>query len=184
MDKRIPFRNMDERLAQKESNKLMEVARNSPSKDIPGGLHPSRSDSPRKDSPDTFHHRLTAGYRDPERGSPFNETMSRRQYDKSPIRDRRSPTHARRSPEVVERPSFRDTSPNPMRDTARHSPYRERIVKQSGESEMTSQRKDSRSPVGESRVAEVSRGYRMKQEGMTTKEAGDNVGSQRTENKV
>ena len=61
---------------------------------------------------------------DPERGSPFNETMSRRQYDKSPIRDRRSLPHAQRSPEVVEPPSFRNTSPNPMRDTMRHLPYR------------------------------------------------------------
>lgn len=166
MDRRIPFRNIDERLAPKDS-KVLEGARNSPGKDIPGSLHPPKSDSPRKD----VYHRLPAGYRDPERGSPFSETLSRRQYDKSPIRDRRSPTHGRRSPEVVERASFRDTSPN----STRQSPYAERIVKQSGESEMTSQRKESRSPGGDSRTVEASRGYRM-----SAKEAGDPVVSQLT----
>ena len=177
MDKRIPFRNIDERLAQRESHKGIEIARNSPGKEIPGSLHVPRSGSPRKDTHGSFHHRLAVGHRDPERGSPFgSETMSRRQYDKSPIR--------RRSPEMVERSSFRDTSPNPMRETARHSPYRERTVKQSGESEMTSQRKDSRSPVGESRTVEVSRGYRMKPDSLTTKDPGDSAGSQRAENKV
>ena len=182
IDKRIPFRNIDERLTQKDSLKGMEIARNSPGKDVPGGLHHSRSDSPRKDTPGPFPHRLTVGYRDPERRSPFSNE-ARKRYDKSPIRDRRSPTQSRRSPEV-ERSSFRDTSPNPLRDTARNSPYRERAVKQPGEGEVTSQRKDSRSPVGESRTVEVSRGYRMKPEALTTKESGDSVESQRSENKV
>lgn len=192
LDNRLPFRNIDERLAQKDSNKgtcIREVGQNSPSKDIPGALRP-RSESPRKDIPGAFHHRMVAeraGYREPERSSPFSETISRRQYDKSPIRGRRSPAHIRRSPEreIVERP-FRDTSPNPLRDTVRHSPYRERVARQSGESEVTSQRKNSRSPVGESRTVENLRGYRMKPEVLTTKEAGDSLGSQRivSENKV
>lgn len=185
MDRRIPFRNIDERLVQKDP-KVIEAARNSPGKDIPGSLHPPISDSPRKDMPGSFYHRLATGYRDPERSSPFSETLSRRQYDKSPIRDRRSPTHGRRSPEVVERASLRDTSPNPTRDAARQSPYTERIVKHSGESEMTSQRKESRSPIGDSRTVEVSHGYRMKPDVLTTKEAGDPVVSQRAvgDNKV
>ena len=179
MDKRIPFRNIEERLPQKDSNKMMEVSLNSSSKDIPGTMHPSKSESPRKDSPGTFYHRLVPGYRDPERGSPFASDLSRRQYDKSPIRDRRSPSHARRSPDIVERPSFRSTSPSHARDSARHSPYKERVVKQPGETEGTPQRKDSISPVGG--TAEVSRGYRMKPEGQTVKETGERSGSQRTD---
>ena len=182
----MPFRNIDERLIPKDSSKgVIEIARrNSPSKEIPGSLHPPRSDSPRKDPPGNFHQRLTTGYRDPGRSSPYGE--SRRQYDKSPIRDRRSPAHPRRSPEMVERGMFLDTSPKPMIDPTRHSPYRERIGKQTGESALASPRKASRSPVGESRIPEVSRGYRMKPEVSTAKETGDNVGSQRTlqENKV
>ena len=185
MDRRIPFRNIDERLVQKDS-KAIEAARNSPGKDMPGSLHPPKSDSPRKDMPGSFYQRLATGYRDPERGSPFSDTLSRRQYEKSPIRDRRSPTHGRRSPVAVERASFRDTSPNPTRDGARQSPYTDRIVKHSVESEITSQRKESRSPSAESRTVEVSRGYRMKPDVLTPKEAGDPVVSQRTvgENKV
>lgn len=180
MDNRIPFRNIDERLVQKDLNKPAEAVRISPGKEIVGNLHSSRSASPRKDTPGTFRHRLTAGYRDPDRVSPFSDSMSQRHYDKSPVRDRRSPPHGRRSPDVIERPSFRDTSPNPIRD-ARHSPFRERNVKQPVESRMTPQRKNTRSPVGESRVIEASRGYRMKPEAIT---AGDSVGSHQTENKV
>ncbi|XP_028399092.1 uncharacterized protein LOC114522568 isoform X2 [Dendronephthya gigantea] len=178
-DKRLPFRNMDERLTPKDSSKgVIEIAhRNSPGKDIQGSLHPPRSDSPRKDTPSTFH-RLTTGYRDSERSSPYGD--SRRHYDKSPIRDRRSPAHQRRSPEMVERGIFLDTSPKPMMDPTRHSPYRERTVKQTGESALASPRKASRSPGGESRTAEVSRGYRTKPEVLTSKETGDSVGLQRT----
>ena len=55
-----------------------------------------------------------------------------------------------------------------------------------GESEVMSQRKDSRSPVGDSRTIESSRGYRMKSEVLASKEAGDSMGSQRapSDNKV
>ena len=62
---------------------------------------------------------------------------------------------------------------SPLQPASSHSPSRE-CVKPSGESQMTSPRKNIGNPVPES----------MTVDGLTTNEAGDNVGSQRTEKKV